>query len=140
MDEKKIITFEHGLMGFEDCKNYTIIYDSERPKAICWLQSIEEPALAFPVTNPEHIYKDYKPIVDDEILQTIGELKDENLVILLTVTVPSDIKKVSANLKAPLVINSDTKKAIQIIAENPEYQIKHNIYEAVQTMKKAKGE
>ena len=46
----------------------------------------------------------------------------------------------SANLKAPLIINADTKKGCQIIAENPDYVVKYNIYEQAKKCKEAKGE
>jgi len=58
--------------------------------------------------------------------------------VLVSVTVPSDIKNISANLKAPFIINSDLKKGAQVIAENPEYEIKHYFYEELQAYKAAK--
>lgn len=142
IEEDKIITFEHGLMGFNDYKRYTILYDIEEEgkHTISWLQSVEEESLALPVMNPNLVYRDYNPIIEDELLKSIGELNEENIVILLTVSASSDVKKTSVNLKAPLIINSDTKKGIQVIADNSDYPIKYNVYEAVQKMKKEEGE
>lgn len=138
LDEDKIITFDRGIMGFEELKSYTILYDIEEEgqKTISWLQSTQEPGLAIPIVSPSLIDEKYNPTVEDELLQSIGELNDENTVIFLTITVPSVIEKMSVNLKAPFVINSDTKKGIQIIAENPEYQVKYNVYEALKNAKK----
>lgn len=142
LDDSKVIMFENGLMGFEEYKKYTILYDVEGGKdsTISWLQSTEEPGLALPVVNPLTILNDYNPTVEDEVLKHIGELTSENLVVLLTMTVPSDITKTTANMKAPLIINSDSRKGCQIIAENPDYEIKYNIYEAVRRLKEEKGE
>jgi len=143
LDENKIITFEDGLIGFEDCKRYTILYNNEEEEGnntISWLQSLDMPELSLPVISPLSIMADYNPIVEDEVLVPLGELTEDNVVILLTLSVPSDITKMSANLKAPLVINAETKKGCQIIAENPEYVIKFNIYELVKKSKEAKGE
>ena len=83
---------------------------------------------------------DYNPIVEDEVLKPLGNIKEDNLVILLSLTVPSDITKMSANLKAPFIINSDSRKGSQIIVENADYEIKYNIYDVVQALKKEKGE
>lgn len=142
LSDEKIITFEQGIMGFEDYKKYTLLYDNDENKKgdIMWFQSVEEPGLALPVINPLCVIKDYDPEVNDEILQPLGTLTDENLCVLLILTVPQDIKRTTANLKAPLVINADTRKGCQIIVENKEYSLKYNIYEAVEKMKKEKGE
>ena len=104
------------------------------------MQSLDVPELALPVISPLSVMADYNPIVEDEVLQPLGELTEENIIILLTLSVPSDITKMSANLKAPLIINADTKKGCQIIAENPDYVVKYNIYEQAKKCKEAKGE
>lgn len=137
LDEEKVITFPNGILGFEDCKQYTILYDNEKgdTPVISWLQSIEEPALALPVINPLFIKEDYNPVVEDEILNPLGPLEEENVVILLSLTVPSDITKMTVNLKAPFIINSDTKKGCQIVVNNEEYPIKYQVYDILNTKK-----
>lgn len=142
LDENKIITFEDGLIGFEDCRRYTILYNNEDGgnNTISWLQSLDMPELSLPVISPLSVVADYNPIVEDEVLMPLGDLTEENVIILLTLSVPADLTQMSANLKAPLVINSETRKGCQIIAENPDYVIKYNIYEQVKKSKEAKGE
>lgn len=140
--EDKIITFEKGLMGFENYKKYTILFDNEEEGKgnIMWFQSVEEPALALPVISPIHVMEDYDPQVNDDWLKELGELTEENVCILLTMTVTAEVKDTTANLKAPLVINSDTRKGCQVIAENADYVVKYNIYDAIQNKKKTKGD
>ena len=142
LEEEKVITFSHGIMGFENYTKYTILYDIEGDSQfnISWLQSLENPELALPVINPFYVKDDYNPIVEDEVLKTLGEINEQNLVILLSLTVPSDVEKMSTNLKAPFIINTDTRKGCQIIVENQDYEIKYFIYEALQQYKKEKGE
>ncbi len=143
LNEEKIITFPGGIMGFEGYKKYTLLYDITDDKEkfnVSWLQSLDEPEFALPVVNPYHVKPDYNPVVEDEIIKSLGEINEENLVILLSLTVPADITKMSANLKAPFIINSDTRKGIQIIVENQDYEIKYNIYEYIQLLKKEKGD
>lgn len=141
LDEEKIITFPNGILGFEDCKQYTILYDNEKgdTPVISWLQSIEEPALALPVINPLFVKEDYNPVVEDEILNPLGTLAEENVVILLSLTVPTDLTKMTVNLKAPFIINSDTKKGCQIVVNNEEYPIKYAVYDILNAKNK-KGE
>ena len=139
LDESKIITFDEGLIGFEDKKRYTILFNNEskRKGTISWLQSLDEPMLALPVVSPVVAMADYNPIVEDEVLAPLGELNDENLVILLTLTVPSDLTKMTVNLKAPIIINADTRKGCQAIAENSDYVVRYGIYKE---LKEVKGE
>ena len=64
LDENKIITFDQGMLGFEEYKRYAILYDIEKEKpTISWLQSLDEPGLAFPIINPCYVKKEYNPIV-----------------------------------------------------------------------------
>ena len=119
-------------------KQFTILYDCEKENSnISWLQSVDEPTLALPVIKPWLVKEDYNPVVEDELLSHIGELTEENLVILLTMTVPSDIKKMSVNLKAPIIINADTRKGAQIIVENQDYEVKYKIYDVLNKEKGA---
>lgn len=136
LPEEKILTFDRGLIGLPDYKRYTIVYDCEREESnISWLQSVEEPTLALPVIKPWLVKEDYNPVVEDELLNHIGELTEENLVILLTMTVPSDIKKMTVNLKAPVIINADTRKGAQIIVENEDYEVKYQVYDVLSRKK-----
>jgi flagellar assembly factor FliW len=141
LDEDKIITFDEGILGFADYKRYAIIYDNEsgeRPD-ITWLQNIDEPALAIPVVSPFLIKPDFNPTVEDELLASLGEITPENLVVLVSVTVPSDVSKISANLRAPFVINADQKKGCQVIVDDADYEVKYYFYEQLQAIKAEKG-
>ena len=129
LPEEKIITLERGLIGLEDYKRYTILYDEDKEDSnISWFQSCDEPTLALPVIKPWLVMDEYNPTVEDELLKGIGELTEENLVILLTMTVPEDISKMSVNLMAPIIINADTRKGAQIIAQNEDYEVKFMVY------------
>ena len=130
IEEEKILTFDNGIMGFEDMKRWTIIYDIDKGPdgPISWFQSLDFAGLALPVISPYSVTSKYEPIV--------GEFKDEELVTLLTITIPSeDPSKTTANFKAPLLINPNNRKGIQIIVNNEDYPIKFSIYDSVQKMK-----
>lgn len=133
IDDEKVIEFEAGLLGFEQYKKYTLIFDSDSQEqpVISWLQSVEEPALALPVINPFMIKEDYNPVVEDEVFKNIGEINDENLAVFIVLTVPADVKDMTANLRAPILVNSDTRKGCQVIVENQEYQVRYEVYETL---------
>lgn len=138
IEDDKVIVLERGLMGLDEYKRYTILFDNEKEErpSISWFQSLDEPSLALPVVSPLLVKPDYNPVVEDELLKHLGELKEENLVILLTLTVPEDITMMTANLKAPIIINADTRKGVQLIVENQDYPVKYNVYNV---LKKRKG-
>lgn len=133
IDNDKIIHFENGIMGFEEYKDFTLLYDSEAEKKpfFSWLQCVTEKSLAFPVVNPLNVIKDYNPVVEDALLEPLGELKDEDIVLLVFATIPNDVKDASVNMKAPVIVNAANGKAIQVILEKGDYKIKHKIIEDI---------
>lgn len=141
IDESKIITFEDGIIGFPDMKKFTLIFDEEKEgrPSISWLQSMDEPEIAFPVMDPLFVCETYNPSVEEELLKNLGTIKEDNLYVLVTVTVPQNIKELAVNLKAPIVINTDTRKASQIIGED-DLPVRYRIYEILEEAKKKAGE
>lgn len=141
IDESKIITFEDGIIGFPDMKKFTLIFDEEKEgrPSISWLQSMDEPEIAFPVMDPLFVCEAYNPSVEEELLKNLGTIKEDNLYVLVTVTVPQNIKELAVNLKAPIVINTDTRKASQIIVED-DLPVRYRIYEILEEAKKKAGE
>ena len=138
--EDRIISFTAGIMGFEKYVHYTLIFNAEKKGNIMWLQSLDEPELAFTVMDPMKIVPEYNPVVEDEWLVPLGEVETEDDYFLLSVvTVPSDLTKMTANLKAPIVINMKTMKACQIIVNNDDYQVRYNVYDCVKKMKEGAG-
>ena len=141
IDESKIITFEDGIIGFPDMKKFTLIFDEEKEgrPSISWLQSMDEPEIAFPVMDPLFVCETYNPSVEDELLKNLGTIKEDNLYVLVTVTVPQNIKELAVHLQAPIVINTDTRKASQIIVED-DLPVRYRIYEILEEAKKKAGE
>ena len=137
ISDDKILTFEDGIIGFPDLKHFTLIHDEEKGKdaGIRYFQSIEEPAFAMPVMNPLMVCEDYNPQVSEEFLSSLGNISDENIVVLVTVTVPTDLTKMTVNLQGPIIINSDEKKGAQIIVEGNDYPVKVPIYEILKSRK-----
>lgn len=142
IEDDKIINFPNGIIGFEDLKNFALIYDSEREERskISWLQSMEEPLMVLPVINPLDLMDNYTPTIEDELMKNIGDPADADLLIFVTLSIPSDLTMMTANLKAPFIINTVERKAMQVIVENSEYPVKFNAYEAIEAMKQKEGE
>ena len=131
IEDEKIIEFPMGIIGFENLKKFALIFDvgKEERSSISWLQSMEEPLMALPVINPADIKVDYSPIIEDELTKRIGDPADEDLLIFVTMSIPTDLTKMTANLKAPIIINTDNMKGCQVVVENPDYEIRYKIYD-----------
>ena len=141
IDDDRIITFPKGIVGFPQLTDFALLHDSDRgTDSIHWLQSIQEPGFAMPVMDPLIVCPDYNPEVDDELLKHLGELDPEELLVLVTVTVPKDLTKMSVNLRGPIVINAGQKTATQVIVEGDDYKVKFPIYDILNENKKKAGE
>ena len=134
--DDKIIRFPAGIIGFPDLTDFTLIHDVEKGvDTIHWLQSIQEPGFAMPVMDPLLVLPTYNPEVEDELLKPIGNWELDDVLVLVTVTVPSDLTKMSVNLRGPIVINAEEKKACQVIVEGDEYAVKFPIYDILNAKK-----
>lgn len=141
IEDAKIVHLEQGLIGFPELRNFTLIYDSEREEksVITWLQSMDDGDIAIPVAAPSELLPDYRPLADEALLENLGKLTPENTYLLVTVTVPRNIEDISVNLKAPIVINTDTNKGRQLIVED-DYAVRYQIYDLIRDGKKKAGE
>lgn len=140
--EDKVLDFPNGIIGFEDLHKFAIIYDIDRgvETNVSYLQSLEEPRVVFPIMNPLVVLEQYNPMIEDELLAPLGMPKEDELLVFLTMTVPSDLTKMTVNMKAPFVINTTLKKGGQIIVENTDYEVRFPIYDILQANKEKAGE
>ncbi len=140
IEDDKIIRFEHGILGFPDLKDFTLIYNIDKgiESSIKWLQSLDEPNFAMPVMDPNLVLDGYTPMFDRELLKPLGgnlDFENLDLMMLVTVTVPKDITQTTVNLKAPIIVNVEERKAVQLISEDDAYSIKYAIYDKIKTKK-----
>ena len=138
IEDDRIIHFPSGIIGFPELTDFALIHDEEKGAgAIHWLQSLQEPAFAMPVMDPLIVCPDYNPEVDDELLRPIGELVPDEILVMVTVTIPSDLTRMTVNLRGPVIINALEKKACQVIVEGDAYPVKYPIYDILNSRKKA---
>ncbi len=81
------------------------------------------------------VKEDYNPEVDDELLKPLGDLRQEDVLVLVTLTVPQDLTKMTVNLKGPVIINSRNRIACQSIIDGEQYKVKFPIYDILQARK-----
>ncbi len=137
ISDDKVITFENGIIGFPDLKRFALLHDEERGTnvGIRFLQSLDEPGFAMPVMDPLIVKPDYDPEVNDELLAAAGNVTGDNILVLVTATIPKDLTQMSVNLQGPFVINVEEHKACQVIVEGGNYPVKFPVYEILQAGK-----
>lgn len=125
----RIVNFSGGVLGFPNARRFVMI-DHEGDIPFKWLQSVDEPELAFITINPLLIKGDYMLSISKNDISDLGKCEVENLVFLVILTIPNgNPKGTTANLRGPLVINSDTMKAKQIVLQDDAYPIRYPLYD-----------
>ena len=132
IDENSILYFEEGILGFEDVHRFGVINNEDPESPFKWIQSIENPDLAFALVDPFAIKKDYEFELKDENANLLGIINPSQVLVYAIVVVPEDVKKISMNLKAPIIINTTNKKAAQIITDSDKYTVRHFILDELQ--------
>lgn len=113
--EEALVTFASGLVGFPTYRRFVVVELSEGSE-YQWLQSADDPGLAFVLVDIHVLQTDFRIEVPDESLQELDPRPDDTLLLFAVVTIPSEApEKASANLRAPLVVNLRTRKGKQLI-------------------------
>lgn len=122
LEEDRALRFSEGLLGLPDSTSYALIEVEDSPYA--WLQSLNEPELAFLTTSPWEFYEDYdlELNAEDERLLELTAAEDAEVLVLLTVHRQDDeVVNITANLVGPIIVNAKTRAARQIILEGSNY-------------------
>lgn len=127
IEEKDIINFEYGLPGYTSLHKFMLIPVEGNPN-LYYMQSIEEVKVCFIIINPFLIVEDYEVDICEDTVEKLGINKIEDVNLYSILTIPEDIKEVTANLQAPIVINTANNKAFQEILNTDKYLIKHKFY------------
>jgi flagellar assembly factor FliW len=111
-----IIHFPEGLYGYEEEHRY-ILFQHPKYLPFCWLISLDQPNLIFPVTDPQIVMANYHPDI-----KLPGDSQ-----MLVVVTIGESLEKVTANLRAPIIFSLDKHEARQIILDETQYLLRHPI-------------
>lgn len=126
-NEEDIITFKKGLPGFEDLKRY-ILFSVEENELFSILHSIEDEKIGIVTMSPFSVFEHYEFKLTDEKIKELDIESPENILVLNTVTLSSKAESITANLKAPIIINIKQGLGEQIILDNECYKIKHPLF------------
>jgi flagellar assembly factor FliW len=126
-----ILNFPEGLLGFSDLRQFVLV-DDPADEIFIWLQSCETPNIAFPVLEPELFAASYKIGLTKTDTENLKLLPTEKTKYLCVITIPDDPTMMSANMKAPIIINLDKKICRQCVLQDNSLAIREPIFAKLQ--------
>jgi len=119
-DPAKTLSFPEGLIGFESLREFVVI-PSAKEGLLFWIQSVDDPQIAFVLTDPTNFFLEYKVVPDQNECDKLGLASPEDCHSLSVVTVHQD-KTITLNLQAPILYSSETCRGLQVILEKTKYE------------------
>lgn len=126
--EEDVLMFSEGLVGFPDFSQFVVICPKEGSQ-FRWLQSTEDPNLAFLTTVPFQYVPDYSPVIASRTARSLGLTEDIQPLVFVTVSIPRGRPEdMTLNLAGPIIVNPVTRIGKQVILENDSYSIRHRAF------------
>lgn len=132
-----LIELPSGLIGFPELKRYVLL-DHDKESPFKWLQSLDDGAIAFVLINPLLFKPDYTVEVTEAEVSDLELKAEEDAVISVIITIPTNPQNMTANLKAPLVFNLQNRRGKQLVLSNSAYTTRHNIMEEIKKQSSVK--
>lgn len=127
--EEDVVTFSEGLIGFPEYGRYVLVCTKDG-SPFRWLQSVEEPALAFLVADPAFYVPEYAPTLPAGAAQSLSLTEETARLVYATASIPpGKPEDLTLNLAAPLVINAESREAVQVVIEDPAYTMRYKVFQ-----------
>ncbi len=131
IEESDLLTFPEGILGFADLHKFVIL-DDPNDDIFAWLQSCEAGAIAFPVLEPELFTQNYKITLSKTDLESLKMADVSKARLFSIVTIPDDPTQMTANLKAPVVINLEKRMGRQCVLQENHLAIREPLFAKLQ--------
>ncbi|MBX9984019.1 flagellar assembly protein FliW [Priestia sp. Y58] len=128
IDNQQTLTFNQGIPGFLDETEFVILPLPEA-EAFQVLQSIQTKELAFIITDPFQFFLDYDFQLEPQEIEKLQLQQTEDAAVYVMLTMSDSVEKITANLQAPVIINTKQQLAKQVILMNTAYETKHRLFE-----------
>ena len=131
--EEVKLYFPDGLFGFEEEKEFFLLpFEGGDGMLLCF-QSAATPGLAFVAMNPFSLKPDYAPVLTPRELEAMGVGRSEELCYYVLCVVRHPVGESTVNLRCPVVVNEDTRRAVQVILEDGDYHMRHRLADLKRT-------
>ena len=130
IDEEKLITFDEGIPGLDTYKKYALL-QFEESYPIIWLQSVDQGGVCLPVLDTFAVLTGYVFDIDDEDVKFLQLNGPEDLHVVSVLVIPEEIQRMTVNLAAPIIINTVTGKAKQILLSGTDYNVRAPVFQDI---------
>ena len=128
IEEERIFKFALPIIGFDELTNYVIL-DINKDSFFKWLQSVEDPALAFPIVSVFSMNIDYSIDLSDDVVESLKINSVENLLVMNIASIPQNNPQgTTLNLLAPIIFNLEECIAGQVILTGSGYDISFPLF------------
>ena len=128
ISETRIFDFVLPIIGFDTLRKFVILEPS-KDTLFKWLQSLEDPALAFPIISVSSLNLDYSIDLPDNVVEDLAVTTVDSLLVMNITSIPQDDPRgTTINMLAPLIFNIDSQKAGQIVLSGSGYDISYPMF------------
>jgi len=128
--ENKIVNMEKPILGFENLRRFCLI-ELDEIKPFLWFQSADDPAVAFMIVNPIMFFRDYRIEINSKEIAELNISDVSSVETYAIVTIPDNPEDISINLQGPILINTENRRAKQLVLVNSHYQVRHKLWDNV---------
>jgi len=114
--DEQLLAMPDGVIGFPRCTSFALLPAGR--EGFSWLQSVQEPAVAFLIIDPFLYFEDYAVDLAGPVLQRLGTTEPSQVNVLAIVTLAGSTTSATANLQGPLVFNVQTRTGFQAVIQD----------------------
>lgn len=118
------LDFEGNLIGFPQARRFALVRVDPETEALFRLTAIDTADVEFVVAAPYPFFPDYAPEIDDLTAERLGLSSSSDAALLVVLTVGENLATTTANLFAPIVVNTRSRRAAQVILGDGNYSLK----------------
>ncbi|MDH4224997.1 MAG: flagellar assembly protein FliW [Deltaproteobacteria bacterium] len=127
VQESQVVTLLEGMLGFSESHRFAVISD-DIGEPFSWMQSMDDPSLAFVVVDPAHILPEYQFSVKKEKVRGLEVGDVDDLQVYVIVTMAANVMDVTVNLQGPLVLNKTNRVGLQLVLNEPKFSTRHPLF------------
>ncbi len=135
--ETEVLNFPKGILGFSQLTRYVIL-DRKDFAPFKWIQSLEDPNVAFVILDPVQFFPNFKLEINEKELEELNYTNSRDLITYVIINIPPDVSLASADLLGPLVINTKKRLAKQAVMPESPYTTKHYLLDELKKRERRK--
>lgn len=112
-----VLELVHPMPGFPGAARFALAHLDDEG-VLGALRSLDQDGLQFLVVPAAQFFPRYEPVVSDDVVRDLGIESAADVLVLLVVHAAATLAETTVNLRAPLLVNTSTLKAAQVILDD----------------------